>query len=189
MPKIYFTSGKTLEITEYEFERISPKLQMGGIRLYRTAKGNLIPLNSTTIELIEKESTGGGFEKTLETWEEKAEKVPLKDIKPEPKEKEVQTIAEEPEEPEEKVESAKPETPQEKQDRMMAELIEKSECLHPRDRLQMMYQETKSGRRYFPVCTFCGYRHRYISIKKVKAGTIDWTMDEVVAAKPWIEKK
>jgi hypothetical protein len=54
MPKIYFTSGKTLEITDFEFERIAPKLQMGGIRLYRTAKGNLIPLNSTTIELIEK---------------------------------------------------------------------------------------------------------------------------------------
>lgn len=213
MPKIYFVSGKTLEISEYEFSRITPKLQHGGIRLLRTAKGNLIPLNSTTIELIEKESSGDMFEHPL------AQK-PLEDIKPEPKEEEVQTIAEEPvhaavqviedkmekaqteseeqdevqESPEpkpviEEQKEQKPETEQQRQDRMMAELIEKSNCLHPRELLEMKFQATKAGNRYFPVCKFCGYRHRYISIKKIKSGMItDWTMDDIVTALPYQEK-
>ena len=69
MPKIYFTSGKTLEIEDYEFERIAPKLQRGGIRLYRTAIGNLIPLNSTTMELIEKDTSEDAFEEEAGTEE------------------------------------------------------------------------------------------------------------------------
>jgi hypothetical protein len=187
MPKIYFTSGKTLEITEYEFERIAPKLQMGGIRLYRTGQGNLIPLNSTTMELIEKESTIDAFVEAVEEAEKLVEGAKDETVKetPEPTkapEKEEKTV--------EEVEAPKKETQQERQDKMLAELIEKSNCLHPRDKLEMKYQETKAGKRYFPVCTFCGYRHRYISIKKVRQGMLeDWTMDDVITATEYIPVK
>jgi len=182
MPKIYFTSGKTLEITEYEFEKMAPKLQMGGIRLYRTAKGNLIPLNSTTMELIEKETTEDVFVgEQVEVQEEvKKEEV----LKPDLTEHDEMKGAEPITKPAEK----KPETEQERQDRMMAELVEKSNCLHPRELLEMRFQATKAGNRYFPVCTFCGYRHRYISVKKIKSGAItDWTMDDLVTAKKYQE--
>ena len=186
MPKIYFTSGKTLEITDDEFKRIAPKLQYGGIRLYRTSKGNLIPLNSTTIELIEKDEEEV-FEVAVNEPqpESKVEEVTEEHATVEHDEKEDAPVEEA---YPEKEEPKKAETQQERQDRMMAEMIKKSECLH--EGLQkMFYQETKAGKRYFPVCSFCGKRERYVSVKKIKDGKItDWTMDDLVTAKEYREK-
>ena len=51
--KIHFVSGKTLDITEKEFQAISPKLGMKGIKCHKSQEGHLIPMNSTTMEFIE----------------------------------------------------------------------------------------------------------------------------------------
>jgi flagellar biosynthesis GTPase FlhF len=191
MPKIYFTSGKTLEITDFEFERIAPKLQMGGIRLYRTGAGNLIPLNSTTMELIEKESTEDAFvdeemevkERVTEAVDKKVEEIKERDTEKEEGNEE----AESREESEDKVEEVK-ETSEQRNDRLLEEMKEKAACLHE-GKQKMYYQATKAGNRYFPVCEFCGKRERYISVKKIKDGLItDWTMDDLMAAKEYQEK-
>ena len=50
---IHFVSGKTLDITEKEFQAISPKLGMKGIKCHKSEAGHLIPMNSTTMEFIE----------------------------------------------------------------------------------------------------------------------------------------
>ena len=50
---IHFVSGKTLDISEIEFQNISPKLQGKGIKCQKTNAGHIIPLNSTTMEYIE----------------------------------------------------------------------------------------------------------------------------------------
>ena len=50
---IHFVSGKTLEITEIEREKLAPKLGMKGVRTFTSASGHIIPLNSNTMEFIE----------------------------------------------------------------------------------------------------------------------------------------
>jgi len=51
--RIHFVSGKTLDISELEFNNISPKLGAKGIRCQVSHAGHIIPLNSTTMEYIE----------------------------------------------------------------------------------------------------------------------------------------
>jgi hypothetical protein len=187
MPKIYFTSGKTLEITEDEFSRIAPKLQMGGIRLYRTGAGNLIPLNSTTMELIEKESSDSAFTEDVEAITAlggvagpEAVKVVKETVEPKPEPK----VEELPSEPVE----VKEETPEQRNDRLLEEMKEKAMCTHE-GKQKMYFQATKAGNRYFPVCEFCGKRERYISVKKIKDGLVtDWTMEDLMSAKQYQEK-
>jgi hypothetical protein len=67
-------------------------------------------------------------------------------------------------------------------------MIEKSNCKHEPEKLDMYMQSTAKGIRYFPVCSFCGKRERYVSEKKVRDGEIErWTGDDIDNAKMWIE--
>jgi len=165
---IHFTGGKRLEISEEEFLKIAPKLQGSGVRMYRQKDtGSLIPLNSNTIELIEH------FEETIVMEE------------PAPKEFE-ETIVNKT-----VVEAKEEESPEEKQKRLEAELFAKSNCKHTD--MELYFSNSSKGKRYFPVCTFCGKRERYISLEKVKKGEYEgtpnakWTMQDIMNAKAWLE--
>lgn len=169
---IHFSSGKTLEITEIEFQNMSPKLNMKGIKTQKTKSGHLIPLNSMTMEFIE----------------HKPEEVEM--IHRPVAEKPVLPI-EQPELPPMDKQEAKPapKTNEELLDEMMA----KSNCKHEPEKLELYVQQTAKGARYFPVCSFCGKRERYVSERKIAenayAGTPNekWTSDDIANAKEWIE--
>jgi hypothetical protein len=96
----------------------------------------------------------------------------------------------EPELPElkEQVEKPKPRT----QEEMMAEMIAKSDCTHE-GKLVLYRQHTAKGIRYFPKCTFCGKRERYVSESKIVKGEYKgtanevWTEADVINAIQWIE--
>ena len=173
---LHFCSGKSLPITQKEFEQIAPKLQQGGIRLYRTGSQSLVPLNSNTIELIEfvndvpieKPAPQVKLEQPAET----APEAEIKTIDPEP-------VVE--------VEEVPKELPMDK-------MLRLSNCKHEPEILELYRQHTAKGIRYFPVCTVCGKRERYISESKVVAGeyagtpNAKWTSDDIAHAKDWIEK-
>jgi len=167
---IHFVSGKELQITEDEFQNIAPKLGARGIKCSKTDDNHLIPLNSTTMEFIEH------VPEKPEVKMVPKETVVVQEDKPEPKE----------EEPEKK---EKPKT----QDELLAEMMEKSGCTHPSEKLELYLQKTAKGDRYFPVCSFCGKRERYVSEKKILenayAGTVNekWTEEDIKNAKIWIE--
>lgn len=171
---IHFTSGKRLEISEREFRQIAPKLQAGGVRLYRQGQtGNLIPLNSNTMELIEH-------------IEEKHDEKVVEKLKEQSKENKTENTKLEKETEEPKEESA-----EERRKRLEAEVFAKSNCKH--ENQELYYTQTTRGKKYFPVCTFCGKRDRFISIEKIKnedyIGTPNdiWTMEHVMNAKVWTE--
>ena len=170
---IHFSSGKTLEITEAEFQIISPKLNNKGIKTQKTRSGHLIPLNSMTMEFIEHVD---------EPEESQATEVNEMPTLPKPK-----VIAESPKaEPEAK---DKPKT----QDEKLAEMLEKSNCKHEPEKMELFVQHTAKGIRYFPVCSFCGRREKYISERKVidngYVGTPNekWTEADLANALPWVE--
>jgi hypothetical protein len=168
---IHFTSGKKLEINEYEYLKIAPKLKGGGIRLMQMTGGHLIPLNSNTMEMIEH-------------IEEKVANSPIVINK-----KQTMGITELPEEQKEQVEKPKVKTAEE----VMADITAKSNCKHEPEKTELYIQHTTKGLRYFPVCNFCGKRDRYISESKIVKGEYKgtpnekWTEKDIANAKPWIE--
>jgi len=70
--------------------------------------------------------------------------------------------------------------------------MEKANCKHENKKLYIV--STNKGDRYFPACTFCGKRERYVSPDKVKngeykgTGNAVWTMKDILEAKPYEEK-
>jgi hypothetical protein len=170
MIKIHFVSGKVKELDQ-PWDKFPQKLNFGGLRLLKGNKNLLIPLNSNTIEYVEYEEDE--IEETIES-EPVASDEPVAEPTDEP---EVEATVPEPEK----------ETPQEAQDRMLAEMMEKSNChknKHEGQDMEIYYQETTVGKgktaakRYFPVCSFCGVRERY-----VKAS--DLTDEQKENAKVW----
>jgi hypothetical protein len=179
---IHFGSGKTLEITEKEFLALPPKLKNGGVRLVQTTRGDFIPLNSNTMEYVEHIAEIEEVKNydTLISQEPAEEVIHIEKVDVEAPEGTMSTG-----------EIAKPkETPEEK----LAEMVDKSNCLHEPEKLQLYRQHTARGIRYFPVCSFCGKRERYVSESKINKGeyadTVNekWTDADVAHAEEWVEK-
>ena len=164
---IHFGSGKELEITEVEFSRMGPKLNAKGIRTQVTATGHLIPLNSTTMEFIEHVPEPVYVDEPMTEAEY--------DALPEDQNVQVEK------------------KPVKTQEELLAKITSKSNCKHEPEKMEMFIQHTSKGYRYFPVCSFCGKRERYVSEKKITeggyAGTPNarWTADDIANAQPWIE--
>jgi hypothetical protein len=78
-------------------------------------------------------------------------------------------------------------------DDIMAEMTAKSNCKHEPEKMELYIQHTAKGIRYFPVCSFCGKRDRYVSESKIIAGEYKgtpnekWTEKDITHAKAWIE--
>jgi len=178
--RIHFVSGKTLDVNSYEFDNLPVTLNSKGIKVKRLSTGHLIPMNSTTMEYIEyipddeakTEEVKVVVKKTTQTKPtmhgEDAILKPMKEAREKPK---VKT-----------------------NDEKLAEMIEKSNCKHEPEKMELYVQHTAKGLRYFPVCSFCGKREKYISERKIIDGAYEgtpnekWTADDVAHAKPWMEK-
>lgn len=195
-----------VDINKREYETIVPKIRMSAnIKMYRNPEGHFIvlsPSNLIMIKFIGEETEGIDFPKSLETLRAEGQvagkPAPLKEIVPEQKEEplapkrelsdeEKAIIAAEPKL--DKVQ-ADPEAP--KKD-PLEEMIEKSNCKHETEKLELYIQHTAKGIRYFPVCSFCGKRERYVSESKIVkgeyAGTPNghWTEADIVSAKAWTD--
>jgi len=165
---IHFTSGKTLEINEMEYRNISPVLNAKGIKTKRLATGHVIPMNSMTMEFIEHvpEELPGDIVREEHDF--------IPDIK-----KAIENQMEEP-----KVKTAED---------VMADMTAKSNCKHEPEKMELYIQHTAKGIRYFPVCSFCGRRERYVAESKIMKGEYvgtpneKWTEKDIANAKAWIE--
>jgi hypothetical protein len=79
-------------------------------------------------------------------------------------------------------------------DEIISDMTAKSNCKHEPDKLELFVQHTAKGVRYFPVCSFCGKRERYISESKILNGEYEgtpnekWTEESLANALPWVEK-
>jgi hypothetical protein len=173
MVRFTFASGTTHEF-DYNWNQLAPKLQLGGLRMFKPAPGVLIPLNSNTISLIEE------IEDELTREEEElADKLTEKLIKEIPIAEAIEEVT-----AEEAIEEKTPLSMKEKKELILAEMKEKSECTH--EVMTYYYQEIMTGpkgkqksmKRYFPVCTKCGVRERYVKVDKL-------TDDEILNARVW----
>jgi len=155
MSKLVFNTGKEVEFPYHDWDKTILNLKTGGLRMTLIG-GVVVPLNSQNIQFLEKG--------------EPPAKEEVIDVE--------FTVVEEVEEEEEKEL-----TPQEKQDKLLEEMKAKSDCKHPPEKQELHFQDTKTGRKYFNVCSFCGIRSRFIAMKDLQEQGLD--LDK---AKEWVVK-
>lgn len=151
--KIHYSSGNSVELREGEGARFWNRARTAGFRYYQSLDNIIIPFNHPTITHIE-----------LEGIDRPTTPAPVPPPAPEHKElKEAQ------------------ETNIQKQER---EFMDRANCVHKNGdgttRYKLHYTDTVNGRKYFPVCTFCGHRERYVGVPKIEQGNDPrWTMEDV----------
>lgn len=147
---IHFGSGKEQDIETGRFDRFITELKSRGIRLMLDTNEErrlLIPLNSHTIEYVIEER-----DEIVEVPDEDAKEDGLT------VEEELEAIKAEAIAAKKEVDSKK--DIEEKREDAMNEIMAKSNCQHVE--VEIFRHDTTKGSRYFPVCTFCGKRERYV---------------------------
>lgn len=166
--KIYYSSGHVVELREGEGSRFWNRARNAGFRYYQSLDDIIIPFNHPTITHVELDLDDPNSTEGKKVRKEKAAKSA-------------------PEKISEKIEDIKEKelTSQAQQEKTF---MAKANCTHkdPEGKtLRTLYfSETVNGRKYFPVCDFCGHRERYVSVPKIEKGEHPlWTMDDVKIAK------
>lgn len=147
MAKIYFVSGKIedMDITRHELDRMILKMKTSGIRFTQLKNGSYVPLNSNTMELISAE----GIEIPIKVVEEVVIDVEV----PAPVELEIV---------EEVKKEIVPESAMDRERTALEMIKAKSDCTHDGDKLTICKIEGRKGTRYFHVCSFCGWRSKFV---------------------------
>jgi hypothetical protein len=183
--KVYFSgSDVTADLTKTEMENAPVSFSNKGARMMRTKAGDILIFGGTNMSVIKpvwlemddddepnaiviKKGTAVGMTELDPEVVAQVEALPRMD---------------------EQVETPKKKT----QEEIIAEMTAKSDCDH-KGKLELYIQHTAKGIRYFPRCSFCGRRERYVSESKIVegkyAGTPNeiWTEEHIAHAKPWIE--
>lgn len=159
--RIHYASGHVVELRPGEGARFWNRGRNAGFRYYQTLDNIVIPFNHPTITYIELEGVD-------------------RPTQPQPKPTE-QVVANVPE-----IKEAEQTQRQTAEEIFMA----KANCTHKDHNGQTLrklkYTDTVNGRKYFPVCEFCGHRERYIGVPKIEAGDHPlYTMDDVRDAQPY----
>jgi hypothetical protein len=171
---IHFYSGKTIELDESEGAAFWKRAVGTGVRFWKSRKQNVaIMFNSPTIEYIEL-----GAKDTRTAGDFEAEKRAVEEAARNKREKRGELT----EEDEARIKEAALK-------KMETDFMARSNCRHVDEEgntLRSMYfTDTQQGKRYFPVCDFCGHRERYVGIEKVKEGKTQWTEEDLENAKPF----
>ena len=161
MNTAHMIDGSTIEIPEHRFMKFIQMLTHRGIKSVRFDDTILIVSQSNIIR--------------IELGEEEDGDVKEEVVVPEVVEGTESGEGDATEGGEVEPEPEKEENPQERTNRILAEMTAKSDCSNSEDHLGheqiIHYQDvamTKKGkpslpsRRYFPVCSFCGLRQKYV---------------------------
>jgi hypothetical protein len=171
--KIHFYSGNTLELSEKEGKAFWGRASTGGLRYWKSREQKVtIFFNSPTIEYIENDDSHMMTVGDIEI-QENADKAEALKLKREAKESDTRS------EIELKADVLK---------KMEDEFMDRANCTHEKDGetlRKLVYTDTTNGKRYFPVCAFCGHRERYVGLSKIEKGDSKWTMDDVDTAQPY----
>lgn len=164
---IHYSSGHDIELREGEGQRFWNRARNAGFRYYQSLDNIIIPFNHPTITYIELEAKKEEPKPVVPKKEAAEAKPEKKKTMTEIKEKEL--------------------TNQAKQE---ADFMAKANCIHKDGNgvtlRKLYFTETVNGRKYFPVCEFCGHRERYVGVPKIEAGeNALWTMEDVRSAKPY----
>lgn len=141
MPKIHFNNGNEVKISEFEYRKLNKRIIAAGIKVFKMDDGTILFLVNQPIAYID-----------ATDLDEKKRKDPSK-IPPPPKPT-AEAIKEN-----SPVEATEEKTEKTEYDKF----LERANCTHPEEYRKIFFTVAKDGgQRFFPVCTFCGKRERYV---------------------------
>jgi len=146
MGTIYFVDGRKVNLSVKDTRNFMTRLREGGVRftLTRDHEPQLALIISNCpvafVELDASLQTGMGYSEEVV---EVTETAPVRQ------------------------EDATKETSQEREKRVLAELLEKSNCAHEPEKIIYFKVTGKTGTRYFPKCSFCGWRGKFVAAESL----------------------
>ena len=140
MPKILYASGKEVYIEPEELNRMILKFQTSGVRMAKTKNGNILFLNSNTMDYLDVSDLKHNIIPPLSVVEEVVEVVPVVELK---------------------IVEVNPESAVQKEQRALDEIMQKSNCTH-QGLLKYTVSAGVKGKRYAQQCSFCGWRSKFI---------------------------
>lgn len=141
MPKILYASGKEVYIEPEELNRMILKFQTSGVRMAKTKNGNILFLNSNTMDYLDVSDLKQNIIPPLSVVEEVVECSFT--VEPQP------------------VVETNPESAVQKEQRALDEIMQKSNCTH-QGLLKYTVSAGVKGKRYAQQCSFCGWRSKFI---------------------------
>ena len=179
--KVYFAGSEvTADLTKREMENAPTTFLNKGARMMRTKAQDILIFGGTNMSVI-KPIWGDEIDEKDASEQTRAEIIAMETL--------VDEVATSAERTGEVNPPDEPKTVEE----IMAETTAKSNCKHEPEKLELYIQHTAKGIRYFPVCSFCGKRERYVSESKIVDGKYKgtpnekWTEEHIATALPWIE--
>jgi len=174
--KIYFSgSDVTAELTKAEMENAPVTFSNKGARMMRTKAGDILIFGGTNMSVIKP------------VWEEVEDPITINTIH------DNLVSHREPVLDLPRMDQVQDKPKQKTADELMDEMIAKSDCKHEPEKMELYRQNTAKGIRYFPRCSFCGKRERYVAESKIVEGKYEgtpnekWTSDDIANAIQWIE--
>ena len=174
---IYFASGKseTVDMDKREFDTMIIRMKTGGVRFLELPNGCMVPLNSNTIEYIDSEGHGKFRrpkpEPTAEVAQVAVDKQ-IESVKQEIEAKKAELATEIGVQNREnpaamQAQEVNPITGAEREKQIIAKILEKSNCKHEQSKLRWYKTVGKKGERYFQVCSFCGWRGKFVKAESI----------------------
>jgi len=166
MPKILYASGKEVYIKPEELNRLVVKFQTSGVRMAKTRTGEILFLNSNTMDYIDVSDLKTNIalsvleEPVVVLDEAVSEKVASMVVLPK--------------------EEVNPESAVQREQKKLEEIMQKSNCTHT-NTLEYVVSTGVKGKRYSQLCSFCGWRSKFIKAESL-------TEEQRAGAKDYIEK-
>jgi hypothetical protein len=138
MGMVHFVDGRVLELSPRDTTNFMVRLREGGVRMVMTR--DTVPMVALIISNCPVAQVTLDHAFTPQPIITPEEKPPVKTEGTEDK----QSIVE-------------------KEQEILQQIMAKSSCLHEPEKLMYMKVEGKKGTRYFPVCSFCGWRGKFVA--------------------------
>jgi hypothetical protein len=152
MPKLLYASGKEIYLEPEELHRLILKFQTSGVRMAKTRTGDILFLNSNTMDYIDVSDLKKNV--ALSVLEE-----PMVVLDATIGERVAEMVVVP------KVE-VNPESAVKREQNVLAEIMKKSDCTH-NGLLKCAYTAGVKGKRYLHICSFCGWRSKFVKAESL----------------------
>jgi hypothetical protein len=138
MGTVYFTDGTVTELSRRDTDNFVVRMREGGVRMVHTRDTD--PMQVLVISACPVSRVILDYKHTPQPPNPVVDNAPVK-----------------------QEDSAPVESGQEKAERALAELKARSDCQHEPSKILYYKKESSKGTHYFPMCSFCGWRGKFVA--------------------------
>jgi hypothetical protein len=134
---VYFTDGTVTELSRRDTDNFILRMREGGVRMVHTRDTD--PMQVLVISSCPVSHVIMDYKHTPQPPNPVVDNAPVR-----------------------QEDSSPAESGQERADKALAELTARSNCRHETEQIMYCKSESTKGTRYFPVCSFCGWKGKFV---------------------------